>query len=177
MFKTQVIDNCIPLEQQNLIISKMITNGYFPWYYISDVTYGNKSLPKQDRPALSHKFIYDKKDNSEMADFISSVFSSFFSKPNIIACRSLLQFPLNKKLISSQYDTPHIDLDVPHTVYLYYVINADGATFLFKNSKVIKKVAPKQGRLLIFDGSIRHTAEQPKKGIRCIINFDVIKNV
>ena len=177
MVKTQVIDNCIPLKQQKLIISKMITGGYFPWYYITDVTYGNKSLPKQNRPACSHRFIHDKKDQSEMADFIASVFSSFFSKPNIISSRSLLQFPLNEKLINSKYDTPHIDLDVPHRVYLYYVINADGPTFLFKNSKIIKKVSPKQGRLLIFDGSIRHAAEQPKKGIRCIINFDVIKNV
>ena len=41
--------------------------------------------------------------------------------------------------------------------------------------KIIKRVSPKQGRLLIFDGSIVHTARQPKKGIRCIINFDVLK--
>jgi len=44
-----------------------------------------------------------------------------------------------------------------------------------KNKKVIKKVKPIQGRLVIFDGSMLHTAEQPKKDIRCVINFNVDK--
>jgi len=41
--------------------------------------------------------------------------------------------------------------------------------------KLYKKVKPKQGRLLIFDGSVVHTAYQPKKNIRCVINFNVEK--
>ena len=63
----------------------------------------------------------------------------------------------------------------PHIVCLYYVINSDGETILFKNKKIHKKIKPKQGRLLIFDGNMVHTAYQPKKNIRCIINFNVEK--
>jgi hypothetical protein len=176
MFKTTIIDNCIPLKNQKLIISKMITEGYFPWYYLEDVTDGNKQKTKQFRPSLGHVFIKNKKENSDLTKVITDMFSSFFSFKNIINCRSLLQFPLNQNLLTSKYDTPHVDSPDPHVVYLYYVIDADGCTVLFKNSKVIKKITPKQGTLVIFDGSVRHTAEQPKKGMRCIINFNIEKN-
>mgnify|MGYP003111022001 CR=1 FL=1 len=42
-----------------------------------------------------------------------------------------------------------------------------------KIKKEWKRVTPKQGTILTFDGSLWHTAEQPTKGTRCIINFNV----
>ena len=36
-----------------------------------------------------------------------------------------------------------------------------------------KKITPKQGRVVVFDGRFYHTAEQPTDNKRCIINFDV----
>ena len=169
----KVIDNCIPLEQQNLIIKELLETKYFPWFYCDDITnQSNKS--SQHRPGFSHYFIKDKKQSSNYWNIVSLIIAPFTNKP-VIQCRSFLQLSLNPKLIGSKFDSPHIDFPTPHTVYLYYVINADGDTLLFKNSKIINRVSPKQGRLLIFDGSIVHTARQPKKGIRCIINFDVLK--
>ena len=38
---------------------------------------------------------------------------------------------------------------------------------------VLKKITPKQGRLVIFDGDIEHTAKQPQDDVRCVINFDI----
>ena len=102
---------------------------------------------------------------------------SLLTKKQIIQCRAFLQAPLNPKLIGSKHDTPHTDLSYSHTVYLYYVIDSDGDTLFLKNSKIVKKITPKKGRLVIFNGDIQHTAEQPKKGVRCVINFDVIKDV
>jgi len=40
--------------------------------------------------------------------------------------------------------------------------------------KIIKKVRPKQGRILFFNGNIYHTALQPKKNVRCVLNINVL---
>jgi hypothetical protein len=41
--------------------------------------------------------------------------------------------------------------------------------------KVKKKVTPKQGRVVIFDGYHWHTGTQPQKGMRCVINSNVLQ--
>ena len=172
----KIIDNCIPVEQQDLIINELLKTKFFPWFYCDDLTAEyhccNKSL--QHRPGLSHYFVKDKKQNSNYLKLAYSIITPF-TKNLIIQSRTVLQFPLNLKLVGSQLDAPHIDFNSPHMVYLYYVIDSDGDTVLFKKSKIIKKVSPKKGRLLIFDGGIWHTSQRPQKGIRCIINSDVVK--
>ena len=36
-----------------------------------------------------------------------------------------------------------------------------------------KKVSPKQGRVVLFDGIHWHTAQQSNHNIRCIVNYDL----
>ena len=176
MSKIKIIDNCIAVKQQNLIIKHLLQNTYFPWFYHQDVTKGFNIELNQKRPAFTHYFILDKNSTGESLNLILPIINSL-TKKQIIQCRAFLQFPLNPKLIGLKHDTPHTDFSYPHTVYLYYVIDSDGDTLFLKNSKIVKKITPKKGRLVIFDGNIQHTAEQPKKGVRCVINFDVIKDV
>ena len=72
-------------------------------------------------------------------------------------------------------------------MYLYYVNDCDGDTVLynykskdkkdipiFEDIKELKRITPKQGRVVVFDGMTWHTAEQPTKGTRTIINFDMV---
>ena len=92
--------------------------------------------------------------------------------------------PLSLK--NKKIDTPHIDLFDKHLVILYYVTDADGDTVIYKNQyskkdpipffddlQETKRVTPKQGRVVLFDGSHWHTSCQPKEKIRCIINYNV----
>jgi hypothetical protein len=102
---------------------------------------------------------------------------------NVVQGRSFLQFPLNLK--DKTPDTPHIDLDqgIEHIVALYYVCDSDGDTIIYneredqglesKSYTIKEKVTPKQGRMVIFDGTLYHTAEQPKDNIRCVVNYDL----
>ena len=100
---------------------------------------------------------------------------------NVLQGRSFLQFPLNLK--EHTVDTPHIDLENwRHFVVLYYVCDSDGDTIIYnerqKNAEgkytIRKRVTPKQGRCVIFDGGLYHTACQPiNSGIRCIVNYDL----
>jgi len=168
MFK--IIENCISKKNQNIIKKTMFGSPKtFPWYFAEDVSYAKG---KQKRPAFFHDFVLANYQlNSSFYDMIKPIVKN----KNVIRSRAILQLPLNKKLIGKNYDTPHVDCDDPHEVYLYYVVDADGPTLFLKNNKVIKKVKPTQGTLVIFDGSIFHTAEQPQKGKRCVVNFNVDK--
>ena len=44
----------------------------------------------------------------------------------------------------------------------------------YEDIKMIKKITPKQGRVVVFDGMTRHSSTQTTKGPRCIINFDLV---
>ncbi len=70
---------------------------------------------------------------------------------------------------------------------MYYVDDSDGDTIILNkkyngefqedvyldNNSIMKRVSPKKGRLVIFDGAHYRTAEQPKSSKRCVINFNL----
>ena len=59
-------------------------------------------------------------------------------------------------------------------------MDSDGDTIIYnetvksENYTIKEKVTPKQGRVVLFDGSLYHTAEQPINNVRCIVNYDLI---
>ena len=54
--------------------------------------------------------------------------------------------------------------------YLHHQTNQKSETYTVK-----QKVTPKQGRVVLFDGGLMHTAEQPiNSNVRCIVNYDLI---
>ena len=160
----------------------------FPWYYTEDVT-GAGEYDSQHRPALAHEYVHINDDDiSEIDSVYHHLFTPMLSKAcqylkmpemNVIQGRSFLQFPLN--LNSSDDASPHVDLDEEeHTVVLYYVLSSDGDTVIYNERvesttyTVKQKVTPKQGRVVIFDGRQYHTAQQPTKGTRCIVNYNLV---
>ena len=170
----------------------------FPWYFIEDVTSALDS-DSQHRPALAHQYV-TYRDMEEMEKFdddtpgyIESELHSLFipllqracfklgiGKVNALQGRSFLQFPLRLK--DKTVDTPHIDLEtIRHFVVLYYVCDSDGDTIIYnereesKTYTIKQRVTPKQGRVVLFDGGLMHTAEQPiNSNVRCIVNYDLI---
>ena len=183
-----VIDDFVSLEYQEKIKQELMGIGNtFPWYYTEDVT-GAGEYDSQHRPALAHEYVRINDDDiSEIDSVYHHLFTPMLSKAcqylkmpemNVIQGRSFLQFPLN--LNSSDDDTPHVDLDEEeHTVVLYYVVDSDGDTVIYNERvesttyTVKQKVTPKQGRVVIFDGRQYHTAQQPTKGTRCIVNYNL----
>jgi len=164
----QVIDDCIKTAQQN-----EIKNYFFkdlPWYYKEDVTLGNGV--ENGRPALDHWFYEKGKNVSNIKlDLINNIVRPF--NKTIHNCKSILQLPLNNLSDPDISDIPHVDMDEKHLVIIYYVCTSDGNTIIkTKDSPVCVK--PKQGRIVIFDGKYEHTAEQPRKNKRCIINYNLI---
>jgi hypothetical protein len=160
----------------------------FPWFHLDDVTAAFEE-GNQGRPGLSHVIIELNDDGSSN---LISEFHDLFIPMLELACgilevptakvlqgRSFMQFPLN--LESDEDDTPHIDLDegVKHVVVLYYVVTSDGDTIIYNERTESEtytekqRVTPKQGRVVIFDGGLYHTAQQCSKTPRCIVNYNL----
>lgn len=84
-------------------------------------------------------------------------------------------FLTTPQITTLDYYAPHTDLPYPHWVVLYYVNDADGDTVFFDNyNNIITTVTPKKGRIVLFNGLIKHSGGIPKTHARCIVNFDIL---
>lgn len=178
----QVFDNIVDIFDQEIIKNNLFKEK--DWEFIEDVS--AKDNKHQQRPGFK---IHFKTIIPSINDILLKTAKKIKLKdPKLLEVRSFLQLPLDKDFIGEGVDTPHIDLYEPHWVFLYYVIDSDGDTIIydyksknkddipyFEDIKEIKRITPKQGRVVVFDGAHWHTAEQPRKNKRCIINFNVNK--
>ena len=190
----EVFDDIIDKSLQEKIKFDILNNDEnFHWGFIDDITNPDDPTHTQKRAGFYHYFYQNSlrycKDYSWMArDIVSPVIDKLKLKIyQIVQSRAFLQLPLNN--IESLVDNAHVDLSSPHLVVLYYVMDSDGDTIIYnsqwekgetlKNSEetakllIKKKVTPKQGRVIVFNGSYWHTAEQPKDNNRCVINTNI----
>ena len=163
----------------------------FPWYYTSDITDATHEGPFQGRFGFSHQYV--NAEEGIISDFHSlfiGLIKNSCKKINIknvdvLQGRSFLSTPTN--IPKDDVDTPHVDMVAPHFVMLYYVCDSDGDTIIYNektkfddcapdpkmNYTIKKKVSPKQGRIVLFDGRHFHAAEQPNHNLRCIVNYNL----
>ena len=188
-----VIDDFIDAEYQKDIRNVLMGEFQykkedFPWYYIEDVT-ASGDIDSQHRRALAHEYVdyVEGKKVGKKLSIFHHLFLPMLKKVcrtmnikniNVLQGRSFLQFPLNLK--DRSVDTPHIDIyNKEHLVALYYVCDSDGDTIIYNERKesesytIKQRVTPKQGRMVIFDGWLMHTAEQPLNNTRCVVNYNL----
>ena len=178
----QVFDDIVDIFDQEIIKNNLFKEK--DWEFIEDVSV--KDNKHQQRPGFK---IHFKTIIPSINDILLKTAKKIKLKdPKLLEVRSFLRLPLDKDFIGEGVDSPHIDLYQPHWVFLYYVIDSDGDTIIydyksknkddipyFEDVKEIKRITPKQGRVVVFDGAHWHTADQPRKNKRCIINFNVNK--
>ena len=195
--KIYVFDDIINVDRQNDII-KLLIQDYdldgkypFPWYYIDDITLDEGDSRSQRRPGFTHEYVaYEgiEKSTGKQVSRFHELFVILLQNAckklgimniNVLQGRSFLQVPLN--LQNRDVDTPHIDIHDRDNffVVLYYVCDSDGDTIIYNETKesdqytIKQRVTPKQGRVVIFDGLLMHTAEQPLNNTRCIVNYNL----
>ena len=56
---------------------------------------------------------------------------------------------------------------------LQYILDLISVTKESNQYTIKKRVTPKKGRVVIFDGILMHTAEQPLNNTRCIVNYNL----
>jgi hypothetical protein len=195
MIEPLVIDDFVPLEFQEELKKKMFSIN-FPWYahtLDTDVEKVNQRTYAY-APGLAHVML--NKDGKQ-SNFLEETYpimervaqTLHLNEIKLGLARAFLQYPLT---ISSGLTTPHIDNpNVNHTVVVYYVKDSDGDTVLYNKSHnmgdtvvhdcalceedIVLRVKPKQGRVLIFEGSTFHSLVLPQQDIRCIMNFNLFQ--
>ena len=192
--KIYVIDDIIPGNYQELIKETLFDTLTHPWFLkqsLSESTNGNKETQFTQAPGLANVFY---NENGILQKNVYDLFLPVvklacekvnFSFNSLVYGRSFLQFPL---ATHQGITNPHVDIPIPHLVCLYYVNDADGETVFFDKIdepsgsprssfdeyNIANKITPKQGRIVLFNGSVYHANTLPKTSMRCVINCNVI---
>lgn len=186
-----VLDDVIPTSYQDAIEELLLGEASLPWFLINDITYvGNSNPLGTATPAFVHLFKDEFSHQTEKYEFLTPIAYSACDKINfkltdILRVRAFLQTPTHQK---STTNNPHVDLHYPHVAGVYYVNDCAGPTTIYKQSllttspsevastafEVLQTVAPKKGRMVLFNGAHYHASSSPEDTKRCIINFDLI---
>ena len=175
----QVFDEIVDIFDQEIIKNFLYDTGQ--WSFVKDVSMKDN---KQQRPGF--KIMFNQLHPSIDLVLKNTIKKLKLKNPTLLEARTFLQLPLDKKYIGEGVDTPHLDRTTPHWSFIYYVEDSDGDTIIydyksknendipyFEDVKELKRIKPKQGTIVAFDGLHWHTAEQPTKNKRCIINFNI----
>jgi hypothetical protein len=189
-----VIDNVIPKNYQELIKDTLFDTYNQEWYLkrsLSENTidpYPNEGFA--DAPGFANVFynnlgITNPRVYNRVMPMVHTACDSIDFKFNkVLFGRSFLQMPMSTH---EGITNPHVDVQQSHLVCLYYVIDADGETVFFnkkddppgsprpsfKEYDIEHKIEPKQGRVVLFNGSIYHANILPKTGMRCVVNLSL----
>jgi hypothetical protein len=127
--------------------------------------------------------------NGETSHFFEKVFPLIYAleeKTGVIAKEVYrIRVALTTTVGKPVQHFPHVDLNKPHKVLLYYVNDSDGDTFMFNetyspededllpNLTLKERVEPKRNRAILFDGLTYHNSSSPvNNNERYIINID-----
>lgn len=192
-----IFENVIPIDKQELIKYDMLESKKFPWFYQPFSSFNSDDKFHANFPINMHPFSQDYKPTSSYYPNIEFIAwegakraGFYVYVTEILQARAYLQYPLSEEFQPRHLiDSLHCDSYAEHLVVLYYVIDAEGDTILtdkrregdddiertlrVEDHNIIKRVTPKQGSALVFDGRYYHTTQQPQKNIRSVINFNL----
>lgn len=186
----EVIENFLPQSYQDELES-VLTRYDFPWYYQPNITTGKPKI-NDERFKYSHGFTHQfyHQEHGVQSSFYGLVQTLLHFVPEKYKVQGYYRLKANLTVPVEGWnkDTvqePHVDMPIPHLVCLYYVNDSDGDTFFFdqmfderaepNDFTVYKRIAPKKGTAVIFDGLRYHGSNCPiESQSRFIINAGMI---
>lgn len=172
----EVHDDWCEVELFNYLENFFLNDSKVPYFYNDNLTVSPKNSKNRYKPGFSLG-IYPQQKGSYVTNFTSQIAKRFcdyrkVKLKKIHFIRSFISLPSGTK---STKDIIHVDLKFPHHVLLYYLRDSEGYTYLFEDDEktIIKKIKPKKGRVVFFDGSIKHCSSTPIETTRAVINFDL----
>jgi hypothetical protein len=164
----KVYDNIIPLYQQDYIerlLTTRIKETYIKWVYNPNLT----GVSQKTEIGFSLNLL----DHSLSIPLLSPFYKFCESQKIIPLDISLFRTFLVPPSPNPSILEPHTDQDSPHLVFLYYVNDSDGDTIFYdSNQDILKRVSPKKGRIILFNGLIPHSGSSPSKSTRILININ-----
>ncbi len=188
-------DDIITIEEQEQMLH-FVTTTDLVWTFEKNITghYGGK----QDKYYPANVLPKIKLKNHFIDSLINKIQVNATNKLNLNFIENY-RYKINwTKPLDFTYnpiDLLHVDSHLQHIAMVYYVNNSTGDTHIYDNKegnnvevyqkysnnninysnlKLIEKVSPKMGRVVIFDGGLHHHAEYPQSGDRFIINFNFV---
>jgi len=192
------LDERVANDMENLCL-----DYHFPWYfsYVTAKREDNFStVPKDDEFGLHnhplvndgvmgvHPIVMERAVVSQnfYKEYLSKILFKMDSQFGVervqvqrAKCNLQTQLTNNKP---TYFNVPHIDADIRHISFIYYINDNDGHTIFFtdeskdKNSplEIEHKVESKKNRIVFFDGSILHTGQNPiNSHLRAVINVNI----
>lgn len=190
-----VFDDIITKEEQTLLYD-FVNQKDLDWTHEKNITgyYGGnqkKFYPANVLPKIKLK-------NENIIQIINKIEKSVIKKIDLNFVENY-RFKINwTRPLDFEYDPIdllHVDNPVQHIAMVYYINDSTGNTYIYNDDEgnnaenyqkhkynsidhtkfsLIKKVTPKMGRVVVFNGSLHHHAEYPKDGDRFIINFNFV---
>lgn len=190
-----IVDDAISKQYQNLIIDSIVNNKNFPWYFNQTITRNqNFNNSKEDSYGFAHQFFtLESGSTSYITQLLLPLLYESCDKigqsvTSLLAGRCFMTFPVEGR--ANDINDFHVDVPgVDHLVCLYYINDSTGDTVIssiketditdIKNidkneMPILKRVTPKQGRCVFFNGKYYHASSVPEQNNRCIINFDYV---
>ena len=200
----RLYDNSIDSISVDLL-EKSLYSCATPWYIpemglttsydpnIDDKIKKNSNIV--DSVQFVHRISVYGKTGSNLHPMITGVIGKWFANhfppgnENVISITRIKANLMPLQNISKKdefYNLPHIDpsfvnpklKDHRNVVFLYYVNDSDGDTFFFGDKigkNIEKRVSPKKGRLVVFDGNHYHASSPPQnEKSRCVINANIL---
>ena len=173
-------------------INNFLTSSNFAWYYnpgisglVNDKDLKNDSNIK-DVDGFVHQFVHSSKIESPHAQIVNIILQALEEKgiitvSDVIRARAILVY--KDSTFGDYYQKPHVDWNSQHYTVLYYVNDTDGDTIFFEemykeddhSKKTIqKRIAPKKGKCVIFNGLKYHTGSVPSNNNRIAISINYI---
>lgn len=191
MFNTVVVDDLLNHKDQVHLHDMIMHHCEFK--FLNDVSGNN------DQPFPSYGFVHvinhpqkEITNNADIRYVIHNMFKERLEQfvpgyKEIYYNRIFLQLPLVSQY-RKEHNGIHVDLppNLPHVACVYYVNDSDGDTIIYDQTindvpggsqnvdvTIHKRVTPRRGRAVFFDGSRYHCSSQPTINYRTIINFDL----
>jgi len=189
------IDDVIPRLYQEQLEAET-TSDKMAWFYSREsarrvdvgTSYGGFSH-------VAYRFNDQNQAPSTMTALLLPLLFSFCEKAGV-PFKTLLRIRLGlftQNAAGGPYHNPHVDFYLPHYNALYYVNDSDGDTYIFNETydqvslersveytrdgkfTVAKRVSPKKGRMIGFDGKHYHASMHPAQSAhRIAIAFSFV---
>jgi hypothetical protein len=175
----KVYDDLFSSNYTDYLEKIILTSSRVPFYHVTNVA-GKETNPNFNFPSPGFSTSFHSESEYQNTIFKYDFFKILYTLSNkldfnvnlILEGRAFVHLPSPNPGL----DGIHNDLNMEHSVFLYYVNDSDGDTVFFKDDEKteIKRVTPKKGRGVFFDGSIKHCSTRPSKSHRCIFNYDFL---
>lgn len=182
------INNFLNKEEVSIINKRLINNDYFPWYHMKESSsdaypfYGHILMRRGGEIA------------SEWFEFFYPILNRFVTENLKIDEYEIIRGCINDSLShDDKACDPHVDFEEDHIVIIMYLTNSTGNTNIYKqqwetgkpatylnsegndNFTIASTIAPKQGKILGFNGLNYHSIDFKKCTDRRIITIFAIK--